>query len=214
MIDPEVSRLDQRNLPERVAELLLSRVTTGALGLGSRIAELPLSKELGISRSTLREGLRLLEARGLVQSQPQRGSYISCYDQHSIGTVYATRETLELRAFDHLIAAPDRLEALAPQLNAIVRSMRGPEDRHRAELNRLDIEFHTAIIEAAGDFVMSSIWAAIKDHLTVIFSIEVAPARDYASDHGRILTALLKRDRERVFTEYRRHVAKGRLNVQ
>jgi DNA-binding GntR family transcriptional regulator len=53
-------RLDQRNLPERVAELLLTRVTTGAISIGSRIAELPLSKGARHPRSTLREGLRLL----------------------------------------------------------------------------------------------------------------------------------------------------------
>jgi DNA-binding GntR family transcriptional regulator len=205
-------RLDQRNLPERVAELLLTRVTTGAISIGSRIAELPLSKELGISRSTLREGLRLLEARGIVQSLPQKGSYVRRCDQRSIGTIYATREALELRAFELLIES-DRLPTLLTRLINIAEAMREDSNRAKAILNKLDIEFHTTIIEAADDFVLSSIWGAIKDHLTVIFSLERADGAEYASDHLAIVKALAKREKPRLVAAYRRHVAKGRLNV-
>lgn len=206
-------RLDQRNLPERVAELLLTRVTTGAISIGSRIAELPLSKELGISRSTLREGLRLLEARGIVQSLPQKGSYVRRCDQRSIGTIYTTRESLELRAFDLLLGEPDRLPPLLARLMQIAETMQDYGNHAKTTLNKLDIEFHTTIIEAAGDFVLSSIWGAIKDHLTVIFSLELADGREYASDHHKIVKALAKRDKPNMVAIYRRHVAKGRLSV-
>jgi DNA-binding GntR family transcriptional regulator len=213
-MDTNPARLDQRNLPERVAELLLTRVSTGAIAVGSRIAELPLSKELGISRSTLREGLRLLEARGIVESFPQKGSYVRRCDQRSIGTIYATRETLELRAFDHLLAKPQRLSDLLPRLRRIAESMQEYDDHSREMLNKLDIEFHTTLIEAAEDCVLSSIWRAIKDHLTVIFSLEWVDGREYRNDHQAIIEALTRGDKPSLVAEYRRHVLKGRLNVE
>jgi DNA-binding GntR family transcriptional regulator len=212
-MEAESKSLDQRNLPERVAELLLSKVATGAIRLGSRIAELPLSEQLGISRSTLREGLRLLEARGVVQSLPQKGTFIRQYNRRSIGTVYSLREACELRAFDLILGEPDKLPGLLARLKDIAEEMERCEARSNQTLNRLDILFHTTLIDAGEDFALSSIWSAIKDHLAIIFSLELCDGRDFSKDHMRLAQALARQEKNELDGEYRRHIAKDRLDV-
>jgi DNA-binding GntR family transcriptional regulator len=205
--------LAQRNLPERVAELLLSRIIEGKMSLGSRIREVPLSEELGISRPTLREGLRLLEARGVVQSLPQKGSFVRRYDSRSIATIYALREAAELRAASILLHTPDRIEPLLERVRPAIEEMARQELRSIPALNRLDIEFHTALVEAADDFALASIWGAVKHHLAIIFSLELIEGRGFADDHRRLAAALQRQDAAAFEAEHRSHVAKDRLDV-
>jgi DNA-binding GntR family transcriptional regulator len=213
MMSPAENPLAQRNLPERVAEVLLSRITEGKMSLGSRIREVPLSEELGISRSTLREGLRLLEARGVVQSLPQKGSFVRSYDSRSIATIYTLREAAELRAASILFRAPDRIELLLQRVRPIIEEMARQEIRSIPALNKLDIEFHTSLVEAADDFALASIWSAVKHHLTIIFSLELVDGTGFSSDHERLVSALRQGDVAAFETEYRSHVAKDRLDV-
>jgi DNA-binding GntR family transcriptional regulator len=203
----------QRNLPERVAEHVIDLIVGGELTLGSRIHEVPLAEQLGVSRSTLREGLRLLEARGLVEATPQKGTAVRVYDRQSIQTIYSMRETSELRAFALLRARPHDLPRLLAGLEPILEAMALNEGRSNLTLNRLDIAFHTALVEAAGEFALTSIWGAVRHHLAIIFSLELSDSSDFAADHRRLARALAG-DGAALEEEYRRHIAKDRFDVR
>jgi DNA-binding GntR family transcriptional regulator len=209
-----VDALDQRNLPERIAEHLIDRIAAGEITLGSRILEVPLTEKLGVSRSSLREALRLLEARGVVVTTPQKGAAVRVYEPEGIKTIYSVRETSELRAFSLILARPKALDALVSAVQPIIEEMAGHEGKSNRALNRLDISFHTAMVEAAGEFALSSIWSVIKHHLMIIFSLEITDSSNFADDHRRLIAALTARDWPALEAEYRRHVAKDRLDVQ
>jgi DNA-binding GntR family transcriptional regulator len=204
----------QRNLPERVAEHVIELIVAGQITLGSRIHEVPLAEQLRVSRSTLREGLRLLEARGLVEATPQKGTAVRVYDRQSIRTIYSMRETSELRAFALLRARPHDLPRLMAELEPILDAMALNEGRSNLTLNRLDIAFHTALVESAGEFALTSIWGAIKHHLAIIFSLELSDSSDFAADHWRLARALVGGDGVAIEEEYRRHIAKDRFDVR
>jgi DNA-binding GntR family transcriptional regulator len=209
-----VDVLEQRNLPERVAEHLIDKIAAGDITLGSRILEVPLSEQLGISRSTLREGLRLLEARGVVEVTPQRRTTIRVYGPESIKTIYSMRETSELRAFSLLVARPDRIPPLLARLDPIMEDMAVNEERSNRALNRLDIAFHTILVEAAEEFALGSIWNAIKHHLAIIFSLEISDGSNFAEDHRRLTRTIADGNWSEIQREYRRHIAKDRLDVR
>jgi DNA-binding GntR family transcriptional regulator len=209
-----VELLDQRNLPERVAEHLIERIARREITLGSRIAEGPVSDALGVSRSTLREALRLLEARGVIVATPQKGASVRVYDPESVRTIYSIRETSELRAVSLLLSRPEGVPALLVKLEEIAEQMALHEGKSNPALNRLDVGFHTTMVEAAGEFALSSIWSAVKHHLLIIFSLEITDGSNFSDDHRRLAAALGSLDRRLVEAEYRRHIAKDRLDVR
>jgi DNA-binding GntR family transcriptional regulator len=209
-----VEVLGQRNLPERVAEHLIDKIAAGDITLGSRILEVPLSEQLGISRSTLREGLRLLEARGVVEVTPQRRTTSRVYDPESIKTIYSMRETSELRAISLLLGRPERIPPLLASLEPILKEMALNEERSNRTLNKLDIAFHTTLVEATGEFALGSIWNAIKHHLVIIFSLEISDGANFAEDHRRLARAIADGKWPQIEREYRRHIAKDRLDVR
>ena len=206
--------LEQRNLPERVAEHLIDKIAGGEISLGSRIFEVPLSEKLGVSRSTLREGLRLLEARGVVVATPQKGAAVRVYDPESIKTIYSLRETSELRAFSLLLGRPESMAGLMERLQPITDEMARFEGKSNPTLNRLDIAFHTTMFDAAGEFALNSIWNVIKHHLIIIFSLEITDSSDFAEDHRRLARTLASGNWLAIETEYRGHIAKDRLDVR
>ncbi len=206
--------LDQRNLPERVAEHLIERIVAREITLGSRIAEGPVSDALGVSRSTLREALRLLEARGVVVATPQKGASVRVYDRESIRTIYSIRETSELRAVALLLSRPESIPPLLPKLEQIANDMAVHEGRSNRALNRLDVSFHTTMVEAADEFALTSIWSAVKHHLMIIFSLEITDGSNFAEDHRRLAATLGGLDHAQLESEYRRHIAKDRLDVR
>ena len=71
-----LSILNSKNLSAEVAEMLTDKIIRSELKSGERILEAKVSKELGISQSSLREALRVLEQNGLVEINPRRGTYV------------------------------------------------------------------------------------------------------------------------------------------
>ena len=132
----------------------------------------------------------------------------------SIGTIYAIRESCELRAFSLILGRGEQLRRLLSSLEAIVKEMERHEGRSNAALNRLDIAFHSTLVEAADEFVLRSIWKAIKHHLAIIFSLEITDGSNHADDHRQLAAALAAGDSERLAAVYRRHIAKDRLDVR
>jgi DNA-binding GntR family transcriptional regulator len=209
----DVEFLDQRNLPERISDHLVQLIVVGELKLGARIHEIPLSEKLGVSRSSLREALRLLEARGVIVATPQKGSALRMYEAAAIGSIYAVRETIELRAFAELLEEPSRIAAVLAAVQPVIERMETFQGRSNAMLNTLDIAFHSKLVEGARDFVLSAIWRGIRDHLAITFSLEITDGSTFADDHRQLAAALQARDWRQLEAAYRFHISKDRLDV-
>ena len=91
-------RLKPVSLHEEVAELLRQRIfkrTTGDLEPGSWIDELKLAEEYGISRTPLREALKVLATEGLVTMKVRRGAYVTEVSEQDLTDVYHLLSLLE-----------------------------------------------------------------------------------------------------------------------
>ncbi len=105
--------LAPRALYEEVAELLRQRIFARELEPGSWIDELRIAEELGISRTPLREALKVLAAEGLVTMKVRRGAYVTEVSEKDLRDVYHLLALLEsdaarvvaLRASDEQLAA-------------------------------------------------------------------------------------------------------------
>ncbi len=87
-----------RALYEEVAELLRQRIFSRELPPGAWIDELKIAEELGISRTPLREAIKVLAAEGLVTMKVRRGAYVTEVSQQDLREVYELLALLEADA--------------------------------------------------------------------------------------------------------------------
>ena len=92
------ARLAPRALYEEVAERLRQRIYARELAPGDWIDELKIAEELGISRTPLREALKVLAAEGLVTMKVRRGAYVTETSAKDLADVYHLLELLETDA--------------------------------------------------------------------------------------------------------------------
>lgn len=89
-----------------MATLLRERIFSGDLQPAMWLRETGLAAELGISRNTLREALRLLDAEGLIEQQLYRGAIVRTMTVEDVRDIYRVRRALEVRAVEESVAAP------------------------------------------------------------------------------------------------------------
>ena len=122
-----VPDIDQVVLPEarqaipHVHSYLRERILDGTLRPGTKLSQVTLAEQLGVSRTPLREVLRMLQEEGLVQIRPNQRTVVSALDPRELDEIYANRIVLEslavamsIPAFDATIQtrANQQLEAM------------------------------------------------------------------------------------------------------
>ena len=80
----------------RVADYLRHAILTGAIGPGEWIRQEEVAARLGASRLPVREALRMLEAEGLTEHEPNKGARVPRLSMHEVDVIYRMRERLEL----------------------------------------------------------------------------------------------------------------------
>lgn len=135
--------------PVLVAEAIRDAIVKGRLGAGDRIKEIPLAKQLGLSRGPVRDALRMLEADGLVEIRPNRGACIPDVHALDVLEVYALRASLGSLALHKLMISPDP-EAIADLEPLLGRFERAVERRREGQAADADLAFQEGIVRGAG----------------------------------------------------------------
>jgi len=150
---------------ERVVDALRDAIIAGRLKPGERIRERELVSLLGVSRSPLREAIRILETEGLITSLAHRGarvSELSAVDLHDMLDVRIMLESFAARLFI------ERLD------EAVLRAMEEQVERSRAPGYRVDLqenfdlglEFHDLLVGACGNRKVVQMHENLKRHQT------------------------------------------------
>src|ERR1700740_3346832 len=122
--------LTPRALYEEVAELLRQRIFSRELEPGSWIDELKLADEYGISRTPLREALKVLAAEGLVTMKVRRGAYVTEVSERDLAEVYHLLALLESDAA--AVVATQATEGQLKELQSLQAELEGAvQDRER-----------------------------------------------------------------------------------
>lgn len=138
--------LSNRALYEEVAELLRERIFRQELPPGSWIDELKLADEYGISRTPLREALKVLAAEGLVTMKVRRGAYVTEVSEQDLRDVYHLLSLLESDAASVVAgkastAELQELQALHAELEAATQD--------REQFFRINEAFHRRLLAIA-----------------------------------------------------------------
>ncbi len=142
--------LSHRALYEEVAELLRQRIFNRELEPGSWIDELKLADEYGISRTPLREALKVLAAEGLVTMKVRRGAYVTEVSERDLTDVYHLLSLLESDAAGVVAAraTPEQLTSLQA-LHAELEAAAVPGNVDREQFFAINERFHMRLLEIA-----------------------------------------------------------------
>lgn len=179
---------------EQVAEYIKQSLLQGELGPGDQVKEVLLSEKLGISRAPIREALQILAREGLIQSEPQKGKYVSALTSKQIMDSYFTGGVLEAAAVTQAMELYTQDDITA--LEQIVEAMRSvsENDETREKLTELDNAFHSILFSRIDNDLLIELCKrscqGISKFLLYKYWIELFTPEEVYERHRDILEAL------------------------
>ena len=201
--------LGRRPLYEDVAERLRARIFERAIEPGAWIDEQKLSAEYGISRTPLREALKVLAAEGLVTMKPRRGAYVAEMSRDDVAQVYRLLALLEADAVADVArhASDEQLAQLQTLHDQLERQV-----RQRDAFFATNERFHMALLDIAGNRWRTQIVTDLRKvmklnrHHSLFKQGRLA---DSLGEHRLLMEALRRRNAARATTLMREHFASG-----
>ena len=206
------ARLKPRPLYEEVAELLRQRIFAGKasdMEPGAWIDEMKLSAEYGISRTPLREAIKVLAAEGLVTMKMRRGAYVTEVNAKDLSDVFHLMAVLEADAASTVAqTATDKqlqeLDALHQQLEKSVKD--------RVKFFTINEAFHTRLLQIADNKWRDQMVADLRKVMKLNRAQSLLKAgriEESLAEHAAIMTALKKRDAAAAQAAMRAHIESG-----
>lgn len=205
--------LSPRPLYEEVAERLRTSIFSHEFAPGSWIDEQAIAKEYGISRTPMREAIKILAAEGLITMKMRRGAYVTEVSKSDLNQIFTVLALLEGQACREtaLKASEGQLEALD---SIHMKLERAVADRDLEQFFAINQSFHDKLQEISNNPWMKR----VIDDLRKVLKLQ---RRDSLSKRGRmessllehrkILSALLARDANLSEKLMKEHLLQGQL---
>ena len=193
-------------LSATVKRLVLDRIVQGHYQPGERIVEFQLAKELGLSQSPVREGLRELAAVGIVTIHPRRGARVRLPSAKELADVSLVRA--EVDALAARLAAERITDAGLDALEALVEEMLARLDAlDFSGVTEADVRFHQLIAEASENHALQRAFDQLAPFARTFITLTLpdVDVRGIVLEHRPILEALRARDAERAAEAARAH---------
>ena len=194
----------ERLLRDQVTETLRNAVIRGVFSPGDRLTERELVDLTGVSRTSLREGLRQLQAEGLLEQAAGRGLQVTLFSPAAVAELYEVREHLESAAVELFVA-----RATDAELADLVHSV--AEDSAPSDLGALS-SFHRALLDGAHNSLLKSLYESIAAKLAMMQNLSIrVPGRAAQSraELQSVLEYMQRRDSEGAREAVRSHVRKA-----
>jgi DNA-binding GntR family transcriptional regulator len=205
--------LSPRALYQEVAELLRQRIFQRALEPGSWIDELKIAEEFGISRTPLREALKVLAAEGLVTMKVRRGAYVTEVSSQDLSDVYHLLSLLESDAAGVVASKATKEELQELQdLHSELEAAGAPEKEDADRFFAVNERFHMRLLEIANNRWRDQMVADLRKvmklnrHNSLLKAGRIAES---LTEHRAIMATLTARDAEATVLRMREHFANG-----
>lgn len=202
-----LERLGRGATTERVTALIREAIVGLDLAPGADIDKPALCERLGVSRFPVSEALARLQAEGLVEILPQRGSRVSPIQLGEVRQSLFIRRALEAETVRALAAAPSPvlLVALSDNLEAQRRAVR---EQDRIDFHRLDLGFHQLLVDGLGFARVRAAIEASRATLDRVRRLLSSPRRHALTlvEHEAILAGLADRDAGLAGLAMERHI--------
>lgn len=192
-----ISKLNLDNykpLREVVFENMRKAIIEGVLKPGERLMEIQLADQLGVSRTPVREAIRMLELEGLVVMLPRKGAYVANISKKDLLDILEVRVGLEgLAAY---CAAERMTEDDIKRLEIISKDIEDAVYKNDVDTMLVkDEEFHTLIFQATGNKrlmnMMINIWETVY-RFRLMYMSDYSSAVNIVDEHKKIIEAFKK----------------------
>jgi DNA-binding GntR family transcriptional regulator len=198
----------------RVADFLRAAILDGSIGPGEWIRQEEVAERFGASRLPVREALRILEAEGLTEHEPNKGARVPRLDRHEVAVVYQMRERLEPLALAESIPHLD--DADLARLEQVQQRIEANTDV--ATFLTLDREFHLtsyagcAIDQLTG--MVTRLWNSTQHYRRAFVSLS-GPERMWVvnAEHRLLLDAVARRDTTDAERYLTGHIRRTRIEL-
>jgi DNA-binding GntR family transcriptional regulator len=197
-----LSEIRPINLREQVVEQIRTAIIEGRLKPGDHMVEANLTKQLGVSRTPLREALILLEREGLVESSPNRGTFVRKFGAGDIEVIFSMRIALENFAAELVIKTLSK-EAIG-QLESFVSEQRNYiRNKDFKNVRSTDMHFHRYLIDHSNHPLLIRNWSEIVAQIAALLYLRAEAMPNYnealaIADHQKIVNAYKAKDLARV----------------
>ena len=205
------TKLINRPLYEDVAERLREQIFSHELAPGSWLDEQSLALAFGISRTPMREAIKVLASEGLVTTKMNKGAYVTEVDRRDLEQIFTVLSLLEGQAAKE--TALKATEAQLTQLDDLHHRLeKAAADRDLEQFFEINVKFHDVIGEIAGNNWMNGVIADLRKVLKLQRRDSLGRGGRLLSsliEHREILQAILKRDSLAAEAAMRKHLARG-----
>ncbi len=191
----------ERSLGGRVFCKIREDILKGRYKENDELREIAIGKELGVSRTPVREALRQLELEGLVTIIPNRGAYVTGISHKDVRDIFAIRSFLEglcaRWAAENI--TDEQLDGLEEILLLSEFQVNREIGTNADQVTALDGKFHAALYEASGSRMLSRVLTDFHNYVQVARKtsfISEERARRSIREHRQILRAIRDRDAE------------------
>lgn len=223
--------IQTERLYEQIVEQIEHQILSGDSKMGDRLPpERELAEQFGVSRTAVREAVKALRQKGLVEIQPGRGTFITDGTlravRHSLGLMMkigdapGSRNLVEVREIlEPEIAALAATRARAEHIAALRQAVAIMDDAldDAEKFIEADLDFHLALAEATQNALIrvltDSIVDLLREQRSLIFRVAGGPERGQYH-HKRILAAVIKRDAAAARAAMRAHLRQVRKDSE
>lgn len=207
---PVRSLADHQSLRERIVARLRDAVIAGDLAAKTRLMEPELARQLGVSRTPLREAIRQLEVEGFLTTIPRVGTFVSEVSARDVEDTYAIRAVLEGLAARQAAENPD--PAKTPALRAILAELKQKSFDYRV-YHEAAGRFHDVIFSFSQNQRLRAMYQSLAYQVTRFRSLSLAVGqrpRVSVREHRRIAAAILSGRGEEAERLMRAHIEGAR----
>ena len=213
------NKVSAQSLVDALAERIEAAIMSGDLQPGSKISEQALAASLGVSRGPLREAIRRLEGRKLLQRTPNIGVRVASLSPSDLYEVLQVREALEGMAcgLAALHMTDDELAALSELLNQHQQQKSVQEGTGYYQESK-DFDFHFRIVKGSRNARLVQMLCEDLYYLLRVYryksSTKPGRAKQALREHKDIVAALTRRDPVEAERTMRLHISNARQYVE
>jgi DNA-binding GntR family transcriptional regulator len=186
-------------------------ILDGTLEPGTKLSQVALAEQLGVSRTPLREVLRMLQEEGLVEIEPNQRTRVAGLDPKELDDLYASRILLETLALSMTF---DRFSATEAKFAKILlKGMRmAAKQSDMTSWFTQHAKFHQLMYTGVGDVMQRQLTANADRSVRYIRIYQLSEPGNWQAagdvEHTAILDALIERDRRGALTRLAHHLAR------
>lgn len=188
----------QRHKPLRdlVYDELKMKIMMGVISPGTRMMEVELAEEMGVSRTPVREAIRKLEKEGMISIEPRRGAYASSLSNQDMVDILEVRQTMEGLAADLATVrfTEDQKKELLEVSEAFNQAVASGD---MEQMIALDTLFHHLIVEGTGNKLLAVMVSQLQDmvlRFRYLYYDDFRRAEKMPEEHKEILDAIFDGD--------------------